>query len=111
MRRTLQATLLLGLLWLGVSGCGEPRYGYYGDPGYGYAPYSYGFGRGYYAPAFRDHHDWEDHHHGEGHHDTFFRGPIGEGHFGGEHPGGFGGHAGGFGGHEGGGGHGGGGHR
>jgi hypothetical protein len=109
MRRLLQGTLVLGLLVCVVSGCGEPRYGYYGNPGYGYAPYSYGFGRGY-SPDFRDHHDWEDHHFQNGHHDTFFRGPAGEGHFGGGHSGGFGGR--GFGGGGfGGGGHGGGGHR
>jgi hypothetical protein len=95
MRRLLQQTLILGLLCFGVSGCGGPRYGYYDSPGYGYAPYSYGW-RGY-RPAFADHHSWEDHHlHG--------------------HPGAFGGHMGGFrGGHgfggHGGGGHGGGGHR
>ena len=103
MRRLLQATLILGLLCSVASGCGEPGYSYYGNPGYGYAPYSYGFpfyARGY-RPDFRDHHDWEDHHYGEGHHETF----------GGGHPGGFGGgHVGGFGGGHGGGGHG-GGHR
>jgi hypothetical protein len=52
MRRLLQGTFVLGLLLCVVSGCGEPRYGYYGNPGYGYAPYSYGFGRGY-SPDFR----------------------------------------------------------
>jgi hypothetical protein len=109
MRRLLQVTLLLGLLCCVVSGCGEPGYDYYGDPGYGYAPYSYGWwGRGHDLD-FRDHHDWEDHHNNPGHHDTFS-------HFGGGHMGGFdggrgGGYGGGFGGGHGGfgGGHGGGG--
>src|SRR4029077_18011239 len=41
MRRWLRETLILGLFCCAVSGCGEPRYGYYGDPGYGYSPYSY----------------------------------------------------------------------
>jgi hypothetical protein len=80
MRRLLQGTLILVLLGCGVSGCGEPRYGYYGNPGYGYAPYSYGwptYARGY-APGFAVHHSWEDHHLGDGHHETF-----GGGHFGG----------------------------
>ena len=96
MRHLLQVTLIVVLLGFGVSGCGEPRYGYYGNPGYGYAPYSYGwpyYARGY-APGFAVHHSWEDHHFGEGHHTAF----------GGGHMGGFGG-----GGHFGG--HGGGGHR
>src|ERR1700722_7122001 len=101
MRRLLQ-TLILGLLCFALYGCG-PTYGDYGDPGYGYAPYSYGwpiYTRGY-APDFTLHHSWEEHHLGEGHHQSFG---------GGEH---FGGHAGGFGGGHGGGGggHGGGGHR
>ena len=109
MRRLLQKTLILGVLCSLMIGCGEPRYGYYGSPGYGYVPYSYGwsnYGRGY-APAFNDRHSWEEHHGNEGHHDSFA-------HFGGGgHPGGFGGegHMGGFGGGRGGGGHSGGGHR
>jgi hypothetical protein len=79
MRRLLQATLILVVLCCMASGCGEPGYSYYGNPGYGYAPYSYGFpfyGRGY-APVFRDHHDWEDHHYGGGHHQTFWGWPSG----------------------------------
>ena len=99
MRRLLQGTLILVLLCCAASGCGEPGYGYYGNRGYGYAPYSYGwpiYTRGY-SPDFRDHHDWEDHHYGGGHHQTF----------GGGHPRGLGGggHMGGFGGGHGGGGH------
>ena len=100
MRPLLQRTLILVLLFCGISGCGEPRYGYYGDPGYGYAPYSYGwpiYARGY-RPGFAVHHSWEDHHLGGGHHGTF----------GGAYPVGVGGHMGGFGGGHG---HGGGGHR
>ena len=92
MRRLLQATLILVVLCCMASGCGEPGYSYYGNPGYGYAPYSYGFpfyGRGY-APVFRDHHDWEDHHYGGGHHQTFGGGHLG-GFGGGGHVGGFGG--------------------
>src|SRR6266403_5710172 len=90
MRRLLLATMILGLLSFAASGCGEPGYDYYGSPGYGYAPYSYGyFGRSYYEPDFRYHHDWEDHH-GDGHHDSFFSGGHGGG-FGGGHGGGFGG--------------------
>src|SRR5713101_1727699 len=42
MRRLLQGTLILVLLCCAASGCGEPGYGYYGNRGYGYAPYSYG---------------------------------------------------------------------
>jgi hypothetical protein len=106
MRRLLREMLILGLLCFGLIGCGEPTYGYYGNPGYGYAPYSYGwpfYARGY-APVFTDHHSWEDHHLGEGHHQSF----GGGGHFGAL---GGGGHMGGFGGGHGGGGHGGGGHR
>jgi hypothetical protein len=107
MRRLLQSTLIAGLLCGVVSGC-APSYGYYGSPGYGYAPYSYGwYGRGY-APDFADHHSWEEHHMHEGHHDTFWHGsPAGAHYEGGGHPGGFsgGGHAGGFGGGHGGGGH------
>jgi hypothetical protein len=104
MRRLLQTTLILVLLFCGISGCGAPRYDYYDNPGYGFAPYSYGwpiYARGY-SPVFIDHHSWEDHQFGAGHHETF----------GGGHPGGFGGggHMGGFGGGHGGGGHG-GGHR
>jgi hypothetical protein len=95
MRRLLQQTLILGVLCFGVSGCGGPGYGSYDRPGFGYAPYSYGWGhyvRGY-RPAFAEHREWEEHHlHGH------------PGAFGGEHMGGFrGGHPGG--------GHGGGGHR
>ncbi len=105
MRRLAQKKLILGLLCLAMSGC-APSYGYYGHPGYGYAPYSYGwptYARGY-APAFAAHHSWEDHHMGYGHHGTFG---------GGGHMGGFGGaHGGGHGGGgHGGGGHGGGAHR
>jgi len=109
MRHLLQKTLILGAACFLMVGCGEPRYGSYGSPGYGYAPYSYGwsnYGRGY-APAFNGRHSWEDHH-GDGHHDSFGRGPSAGAHFGGGgHPGGFGGggHAGGFGGGHGGGGH------
>ena len=98
MRRLLQVTLLLGVLCL-VSGCGEPGYDYYGSPGYGYAPYSYGWYGRSYQPNFGYHHDWEDHHNNFGHHDTFWHGAPAGGHFGGGHVGGFGG------------GHGGGGHR
>ena len=112
MRRLLQRMLILGLLCLWVSGCGGPRYGYYDSPGYGYAPYSYGwpyYARGY-RPGFADHHSWEDHHF-QGHPGAFGGGHVGG--FGGGHTGGFGGggHMGGFGGGHGGGGHGGGGHR
>jgi hypothetical protein len=85
-RCLLQQTLILSLLCLGLSGC-APGYGYYGHPGYGYAPYSYGwpvYARGY-APDFTVHHSWEDHHMGHVHHTTF----------GGSHMGGFGGHGGG----------------
>ena len=106
MRHLLKLALILGLLCFAASGCGEPSYGYYGDRGYGYAPYSYGwpiYTRGY-APDFAVHHSWEDHHLGEGHHQSF----GGGGHFGAL---GGGGHMGGFGGGHGGGGHGGGGHR
>jgi hypothetical protein len=105
MRRLLQVTLLLGLLFM-VSGCGEPGYDYYGNPGYGYAPYSYGWYGRSYQPNFGYHHDWEDHHNNFGHHDTFWHGAPSESHFGGGHMGGFGGgHGGGFGGGHGGGGH------
>ncbi len=110
MRRLLQGTLILGLLCFGVSGCAAPSYGYYDYPGYGYAPYSYGwpiYTRGY-DPHFNDHHDWEDHHNNNGHHQTFWHGSLGAGsHFSGGHAGGFGGggHMGGFGGGHGGGGH------
>jgi hypothetical protein len=111
MRRLLQQMLILGLLCLGLSGCGGPRYGYYDSPGYGYAPYSYGwpyYARGY-APVFADHRPWEDHHM-HGHPGAFGGEQVGG--FRGGHPGGFGGggHMGGFGGGHGGGGHGGGGH-
>jgi hypothetical protein len=103
MRRLLQETLIAGLLCLGLSGCG-PTYGSYGDRGYGYAPYSYGwpiYARGY-APGFGVHHSWEDHHLGGGHHQSFGGGHGGG--FGGGHMGGFGGgHMGGFGGGHGGG--------
>src|SRR5579864_8544005 len=100
MRRLLQQMLILGLLCFAVSGCGGPRYGYYDSPGYGYAPYSYGwpyYARGY-RPDFTDHHSWEEHHIGGGHHETFFHGSSAGAHFGGGHPGGFGGggHMGGF---------------
>jgi hypothetical protein len=102
-RRLLRQTLILGLLCFGVSGCG-PTYGYYGDRGYGYAPYSYGwpiYARGY-APGFAVHHSWEDHHIGYGHHGTFGGGHTAFG----AHGGGLGGgHGGGFGGGHGGGGH------
>jgi hypothetical protein len=109
MRRLSQGMLILGLLCCVLSGCG-PTYGYYGDRGYGYAPYSYGlpiYAHGY-APGFGIHHGWEDHHMGGGHHESFGGGHMG-GFGGGGHGGGFGGggHGGGFGG----GGHGGGGHR
>lgn len=98
MPRLLYQMLILAVLCSGLSGCG-PTYGYYGDPGYGFAPYSYGwptYTRGY-RPDFNVHHSWEDHHLGEGHHQSF----------------GGGGHFGGFGGGHGfgGGGHGGGRHR
>jgi len=85
MRRLLQ-TLILGLICFALYGCG-PTYGYYGDPGYGYAPYSYGWPiyAGGYAPNFTVHHSWEDHHLGGGHHQSFGGG------FGGGHVGGFGG--------------------
>ena len=112
MRRLLQQMLILGLLCFWVSGCGGPTYGYYDSPGYGYAPYSYGwpyYARGY-RPAFADHHSWEDHHF-YGHPGAFGGGHMGG--FRGGHTGSFGGggHMGGFGGGHGGGGHGGGGHR
>jgi hypothetical protein len=90
MHRLLHEMLILTVFCCGLSGCG-PTYGYYGDPGYGYAPYSYGwpiYTRGY-APDFNVHHSWEDHHLGGGHHQSF----------------GGGGHFGGFGGGHGGGGH------
>src|SRR6202022_1185534 len=104
MRRLLQQMLILGLLCFWLSGCGGPRYGYYDSPGYGYAPYSYGwpyYARGY-RPGFADHHSWGDHP---------FQGHPGA--FGGGQTGGVGGggHMGGFGGGHGRGGHGGGGHR
>jgi hypothetical protein len=98
MRRLLQEMLILGLLCVGLRACG-PTYGSYGDRGYAYAPYSYGwpiYARGY-EPGLGVHHSWEDHHVDGGHHETF----------GGGHMGGFGGggHVGGFGGGHGGGGH------
>jgi hypothetical protein len=104
--RSVAALILLGALAFAASGCG-PDYGYAGYPGYGYAPYAYGWGdRYFYNPDFDVHHDWEGHH-DEGHHTEFYHGGGEVGHEGG---GGFhGGGGGGF--HGGGGGHGGGGHR
>jgi hypothetical protein len=107
--RSVAALILLGMIACAASGCG-PDYGYSGYPGYGYAPYSYGWGdRYYYNPDFNVHHSWEDHWGGGGHHTEFYHGGGGSfvGHEGG---GGFhGGGGGGFHGGGGGGGHGGGG--
>jgi hypothetical protein len=104
--RSIAALLLLGLIAFAASGCG-PDYGYSGYPGYGYAPYSYGWGGYGYNPVFVEHHSWEEHH-DYGHHTEFYHG--GGGAFVGHEGGGF--HAGGGGFHGGGGGgHGGGGHR
>jgi hypothetical protein len=93
--------ILLGVVAYGVSGCG-PDYGYYGYPGYGYAPYSYSWvGRGY-DPVFVVHHPWEDHH-GDGHHTEFYHAGGAIGHAGGNGfhgGGGGGGHGGGGGGHR-----------
>jgi hypothetical protein len=89
MRQVLQEMLILGLLCCGLSGCG-PSYGYYGDHGYGFAPYSYGlpiYARGY-RPNFAVHHAWENHHFGGGHHQSFCGGHVGGfrgGYGGGEH--------------------------
>src|ERR1700682_336053 len=77
MRRLLQQMLILGLLCFWVSGCSGPRYGYYDSPGYGYAPYSYGwpyYSRGY-RPGFADHHSWEEHHF-QGHPGAFGGGHV-----------------------------------
>ena len=41
--RSIAALFLLGAAACAASGCG-PDYGYAGYPGYGYAPYSYGWG-------------------------------------------------------------------
>src|SRR6202041_835403 len=41
--RSIAALILLGMVACATSGCG-PDYGYAGYPGYGYAPYSYGWG-------------------------------------------------------------------
>lgn len=92
----------------GCFGFEGPRYPAYGNSGYGYAPYSYGFPQNFggYSPMFGEHHDWEEHHQ-FGHNEQFWHGPIGGGH-GGE-GGHFGGGHGGGDGHGGDGGHGGGG--
>jgi hypothetical protein len=94
--RSIAALILLGIVACAASGCG-PDYGYAGYPGYGYAPYSYGWGGYRYHPDFDVHHSWENHWGGGGHHTEFYHGGgavIGhEG--GGFHGGGGGGHGGG----------------
>ena len=105
--RSIAALILIGVIAFAAAGCG-PDYGYAGYPGYGYAPYSYGWGnRYYYDPNFVVHHPWEEHH-DYGHHTEFYHG--GGGAYVGHEGGGFHGGGGGFHG-GGGGGHGGGGHR
>ena len=72
--RSVAALILLGMVACVASGCG-PDYGYAGYPGYGYAPYSYGWGdRYYYNPDFNVHHSWENHWGGDGHHTEFYHG-------------------------------------